>query len=368
MFEFVPNTIGLKVMGLDGKMCDFGGIALVGERPTVEVSFSNGKSVECSLNHRLMTTTGRVEIAEIVPGTRVYRADGRTTRVKSVSMTGRTEPVYDIVEVRDGNQFVANGVMNSNCKFVTDEETLVDPMCLSRLRHVNPAFYTGPVRWYIEPMPNRTYLVALDPSMGTGGDYAAIQVFMLPELIQVAEWQHANTDPRGQVRTLLQILHTLNEDLLENPEQHGDPAIFWTIENNSIGDTILHIIEDTGEDRFPGMMISEKKRRGQRRRFRKGLTTTNTSKLGACARFKSLIESDRMIVNSQQSLKEMKSFVSRGHSYSAKPGTHDDLVSALLLVTRMLDIVIATGEHDGSDLHDGIDVDELFSDPMPVVI
>ena len=36
-----------------------------------------------------------------------------------------------------------------------------------------------------------TYVVSLDPSLGTGGDYAAIQVFELePTFEQVAEWQH----------------------------------------------------------------------------------------------------------------------------------------------------------------------------------
>lgn len=366
--EFIPNTLGLKIKARDGRLSDFAGIAYMGERPTAEVTFTNGKSLECSLNHRLMTPSGRVEVTDLSAGSRVYRGDGRTTRVKSVSLTGRSEPVYDIIEVREGHEFVANGILNSNCKFVTDEETLIDPMVLSRLRTVKPAFYTNQVRWYIEPMPNRAYLVALDPSMGTGGDFSAIQVFMLPELIQVAEWQHNTSDPRRQVRTLMEILHTLNEDLLDHPEQVGEPTIFWTVENNSIGDTILHIIEDTGEERFPGNVINEKKRRGQRRRFRKGLTTTATTKLSACARFKSLIESDRMIINSEQALKEMKSFVARGKSYAAKPGTHDDLVSALLLIVRMLDQVIAMGETDGSDLTDGVDMEELFQDPMPVVI
>jgi hypothetical protein len=368
MFEFVPNTIGLKIKGRGGNLCDFGGIAHIGDRPTVAVTFTNGKSLECSVNHRFMTPQGRVEVADLHQGSRVFRGDGRTTKVKSILETGRTVPVYDIIEVRDGHEFVANGVLNSNCKFVTDEETLIDPLCLSRLRSINPAFYTKTVRWYIEPLPNRTYLVALDPCMGTGGDYAAVQVFMLPELIQVAEWQHNTSDPRTQVRTLLEMLHTLSAELAENPEQQGEPTIFWTVENNSIGDTILHIIEDTGEDKFPGVIVNEKKRRGQRRRFRKGMTTTNTTKLSSCARLKSLIESDRMIINSQQALKELKSFVARGQSYAAKPGTHDDLVSALLLIVRMLDQVIAMGETDGGDLKDGVDMEELFKDPMPIVV
>lgn len=367
--EFVPNTLGLKILGREGKYCDFAGVALMGHRPTIDVGFTNGKSLECSFDHRLMTPQGRVPVKDLKPGSRVFRADGRTTRIKSILPTGREHPVYDIIEVSDGHQYTTNGILSSNCKFVTDEETLIDPMCLARLRTQDkPAYFTKQVRWYLEPLPNRSYLVALDPSMGTGGDYAAIQVFMLPELIQVAEWQHNETVPREQVRTLLQILVTLNEELLEHPQQNGEPSIFWTVENNSIGDTILHIIEDTGEDRFPGLVINEKKRRGQKRRHRKGLATTASSKLAACARFKSLIESDRMIINSNQTLRQMKSFVAHRQSYAAKPGQHDDLVSALLLITRMLDIVVGMGETDGTDLTEGIDLEALFNDPMPVIV
>ncbi len=54
-------------------------------------------------------------------------------------------------------------------------------------------------------------------------------------------------------------------------------------------------------------------------------------------------------------------------SYGAKPGEHDDLVSALLLVVRMLDIVIWIGA-DAGDLNERIADEELGEgDPMPVV-
>ena len=45
-----------------------------------------------------------------------------------------------------------------------------------------------------------SYVVALDPSMGTGGDNAAIQVFELPSYEQVAEWQHNTSPVQVQVR------------------------------------------------------------------------------------------------------------------------------------------------------------------------
>ena len=64
----------------------------------------------------------------------------------------------------------------------------------------------------------------------------------------------------------------------------------------------------------------------------------------------------------------MKSFVARGSSYSAKPGLHDDLVSALLLITRMLDIVIAMGIETSEDLKESISEDEIWREPPPIVV
>lgn len=266
------------------------------------------------------------------------------------------------------------------CHFVGSDETLINSMYLSSLKYkTEPEFYTGTVRWYVEPQPNRTYLIALDPSLGTGGDYSAIQVFMLPEMEQVAEWQNNTTPAKGQIRTLMQILHTIDGDLREHPDQHGDPEIYWTVENNTIGEAVLQIIEDTGEDRFPGQMINEKKKKGSSRRFRKGLNTDNRKKLSSCAKLKSLIESKRMTIHSRNLVTELKNFIARGASYAAKPGTHDDLVSATLLVTRMLETVIEWSG-GGDALKERIGDDELFGDedglfaqdedsaPMPTVV
>jgi hypothetical protein len=256
------------------------------------------------------------------------------------------------------------------CKFVTDDETLIDSVLLSNMHGVDPEFYTGQMRWYKDPEPNKTYLVGLDPSMGTGGDNAAIQVFELPEMIQVAEWQHNETGTRGQVELLLKTLMFIDQAMRDDPRQSGDPQIFWTVENNSLGEATLVIIEDTGEDRFPGEFVSEKKRKGQARgRFRKGLNTDNRKKLAACARFKSLVETDRLEINSEQLITELKTFVGvGGTTYKAKSGAHDDLVSACLLVVRMLDTVMMYATN-ADNIREHISEEDLYvSDAMPTMV
>jgi hypothetical protein len=255
------------------------------------------------------------------------------------------------------------------CSFVSDDETLVDAMALARMKSKDPEFFTGQIRWYKEPEPNKTYLVGLDPCLGTGGDFSAIEVFELPGMIQVAEWQHNKTPPRGQVKMLMGILQMLDSELRDHVDQSGEPAIYWTVENNTLGEAVLQVIEDTGEHTFPGTFISEKKRPGATRRYRKGLNTDNRKKLTACAKFKSLIESDRMTIFSRGLIKQLKNFVSSGASYSAKSGEKDDLVMATMLIIRMLETVVNwINVDDADELRDSIDPDDVFGEPMPTII
>lgn len=262
-----------------------------------------------------------------------------------------------------------------SCEFVTDDSTLISPLTLTRLTSTDPIFYTGTMRWYVEPEPNKTFLASLDPSLGTRNDYAAIQIFQLPEMIQVAEWQHNEAAPRRQVAVLLEALYALDGILRENPAQVGQPEIFWTFENNTIGEAILTIVDDTGEERFPGSLVTERRLKGlQMKRIRKGLNTTNRSRLSSLARMKGMIESGRMTIHSRNLIRELKNFVTIGNTFKAKPGEHDDLVMATSLIVRMLDSVLLWGMQTGAgNLREYISDDELGGnviedEPMPIVL
>ena len=170
---------------------------------------------------------------------------------------------------------------------------------------------------------------------------------------------------------LMKILVFIDQSLQQHPDHYGPSQIFWSFENNSIGEAAIVIVEDSGEDRFPGILINEKKKKGQVKRIKKGLWTDNRKKVTACGRMKSLIESDRMKVNSEQLLKELKTFVARENSYAAKPGTHDDLVMATHLIVRMLETVLAWTPQHNAILKECIADEDLESNnynAMPTVI
>ena len=215
------------------------------------------------------------------------------------------------------------------CEFVIDDETLISAIKLLDLEGREPIRKTGQVRWYKEINPNNIYVVALDPSVGTGGDPAAIQVFEANTTDQVAEWRHNQTDIPTQIRIMADIIDIIHE-VVKN-----DQSIYYSVENNAIGEAALISIAEWGEERIKGYFLSDNSSAGSRK-MRKGFNTSNKTKLAACAKLKNLVESGRMKINSRNLVSELKNFVANGPSYKAKMGETDDLVMATILTVRML--------------------------------
>jgi len=216
------------------------------------------------------------------------------------------------------------------CEFIIFEETLVDPLFLVDMQGSDPQMKHGQVRWYKYPDPNSTYVVALDPSTGTGGDPAAIQVVELPSMEQVAEWQHNKTPIEGQVKCLMEIMRFL--------EDYSVAQIYWSVESNAIGEGALVVIRDTGEESFPGEMLHEPNKVAGKR-GRRGFYTTPKVKLEACLSLKRFIETNKLKIRSKVLITELKSFVARGNSFAAKPGEHDDTVMSMVLIVRLISYI-----------------------------
>ncbi len=246
-----------------------------------------------------------------------------------------------------------------DCEFVINDETLIAPTKLIDLEGIEPIRRTGQVRWYKNIEKDAIYVVALDPSLGTGGDPAAIQVFDARTTEQVAEWRHNKTDIPTQVRIMIDIVKELNSIVKD------EKSIYYSVENNTIGEAALISIADYGEQNIPGYFLSDNSVTGTSgRKFRKGFNTTNRAKLTACNKFKILVESGRMKIRSKSLISELKTFVALNTSYAAKPGETDDLVMATLLVTRMLMMLQTFHSELDSHLKDHSD---MIVEPLPFI-
>jgi hypothetical protein len=233
------------------------------------------------------------------------------------------------------------------------------------MQGTDPMLKMGQVRWYKKPSEDMIYAVSLDPALGTGGNYAAIQVLVLPSMTQVGEWQHNTTPVEGQIR----ILRDINRYIAESCSKMNGSNLYWSVENNTVGEAALVVIKNIGEENIPGLFIAEPMRKGHVRKFRKGFNTTHNSKISACSRLKHLIETNKLKVNSKALISELKAFIANGVTFKAKVGETDDLVSAMLLAIRMSSVLadwdsrvfdVMTGrlEEDGED----------WEPPMPIFV
>lgn len=261
----------------------------------------------------------------------------------------KTEEMGRIGEERFRREF--------ECEFLIFDETLINAVALSELVGVNPVERHGQVRFYKKIKSKMTYLIALDPASGTGGNDSAIQVFEVPSFTQVAEWHHNATPISQQIRIL--------KDICKFIQDHTDSTIYWSVENNAIGEACLTTIKDIGEENIPGYFLSEPIRKGHVRRFRKGFNTTHRAKMSACLKLKALIEQKRMTVYSKPLVSELKTFIASGTSFKAKLGEKDDLVSACLLICRMAQVLSDWDPVVFEKLSDRME-DEIL--PMPVFV
>ena len=218
------------------------------------------------------------------------------------------------------------------CEFILADESLIAPAKLIELVGIEPVNRTGQVRWFQTPRAGRIYVVALDPSLGTGGDNAAIQVFEANTTEQIAEWKHNRTTIPEQIKILAEICKYINS-FVKAPEN-----IYYSVENNTIGEAALISIEQYGEENIQGYFLSESGKNNGRR-YRRGFNTTTKSKITACSKLKTLIEKDKMKIRSSALIGELKTFVAHGVSYAAKPGENDDLVMATILAVCMMQLL-----------------------------
>jgi hypothetical protein len=237
------------------------------------------------------------------------------------------------------------------CEFVIADETLINANTLFELEGQEPVFKHGQVRWYQQPVKGKTYVVGLDPSLGTGGDAAAIQVFEANTTSQVAEWRHNKTVIPDQVKIIAEICRYI-EGITKEPQN-----IYYTVENNTIGEAALISLRDFGEENIPGSFMHEP---GKKRR---GFNTTHSTKITACAKLKHLLESRRMKLHSRPLISELKVFVASGNSYKAKPGDTDDLVMSTILCVRAMDVIQS---FDAEISQHWRDHDEIIQ-PMPFI-
>jgi hypothetical protein len=214
-----------------------------------------------------------------------------------------------------------------DCDFIGSSNTLISSAKLHVLSARSPLYKTKEgLCIYEEPRDNRVYVMTVDVSRGQGNDYSAIVMFDITEAPYkvVAKYRNNLVSPM-LLPTIISAFGKKYKDA------------FALIEVNDIGGQVADILHyDLEYDNI--LMSTNKGRSGMvlNGGFGKGealfgvRTTVTVKKLG-CSILKSLIEQDKLIVEDEEIIKELLSFVAKYNTFGADDGHTDDLVMCLVL-------------------------------------
>lgn len=210
------------------------------------------------------------------------------------------------------------------CEFIGSTNTLIHPVKLRSLVWHNPLRKDGFMDIHKEPEPGRTYTITVDVAEGQGLDYSAFSIFDVSEIPyrQVAKYRNNKISPLLFPTVIYQAARMYNE-------------AFVLVEINSIGLQVSDILHhELAYDNL--IKIESKGKQGQqttpgfKKKIAFGLKTSKQTKMIGCTNLKTLIESDKLIINDSETITELTTFSADKLSFKAEEGNNDDLVMTLV--------------------------------------
>lgn len=210
-------------------------------------------------------------------------------------------------------------------QFISNDPLLVDTLVLANLttevENIKPIGVLEDIKFFKHPQAGATYLIGMDVATGSGSDFTTLEVFEFPSLDQIAEFRSNTTSSVICYNMLKKLIRVLEK---------ADSTVYYSVENNGVGEAIIALIEADEDPPETAEFISES---GQKRL---GMTTTGKSKVRTCMILKEMVERRQIGIKSRMLIEELKHYVRTGGSYAAKPGRTDDLIAGLLIAIRIL--------------------------------
>lgn len=212
-------------------------------------------------------------------------------------------------------------------EFLGSAGTLISTTALKSLAFIDSLKkILGGLDIYREADPKRNYVLVADTARGTGLDYSAFVVVDIDEVPYriVAKYRNNVISPMLFPNIIVQAAKYYNN-------------AFLLIENNDAGgqvaDTILNDLD------YDNMFYTEEVRGttqlNQRFGAITGVRTTKKVKRLGCNALKSLVESQKIIIEDYDIINELATFILKRDSYQADDGCNDDLAMCLVLFSWM---------------------------------
>ena len=212
------------------------------------------------------------------------------------------------------------------CEFLGSANTLIAPAKIKSMAFHNAIKTNAGLDMYEKPIKENTYIIIADVSRGTNNDYSAFVVFDVTTVPYKIVAKYRN----NEIKPLLfpNIIHDVA--LAYN-------QAYTLVEVNDIGEQVATALQfDLEYENL--IMASMRGRAGQivgggfsGGKAQLGVRTTKAVKKMGCSNLKQIVETDKLIINDYDLIKEFSTFILKGQSYEAEEGHTDDLVMCCVL-------------------------------------
>ena len=211
------------------------------------------------------------------------------------------------------------------------EQTLLDSASLETITFENPVetitTALGDMVIYEKPIPGAVYVSVIDTAQGLGKDSSTDVVIKVsqpnkpagqPAFTVVATFENKDISPY----TFPTVVNTLGK-------MYNNAHIL--IELNDQGETVAHSLwEDFEYENLVWVDNTESKQvPGTGNKY--GVKTSPAVKRKGCQALKTIVEAKQLDIRSYEILQQLAAFISKGNSYEAESGSHDDLVMPLVI-------------------------------------
>lgn len=197
--------------------------------------------------------------------------------------------------------------------FLGRSNTLINSNTILSLKGEEPMEHHNGVAYYEKPIMGQNYVMCVDVSKGRGRDYSTFSVFHVQKdrFKQVCTFRDNMVSPLLFPSIIIKVAEFYNEAIL-------------LIENNDVGQVVCNSVYYDYE--YDNTFVESSMKAGGI-----GVLMTKKIKRVGCSNLKDLIEQGKLHVVDRETITELTTFESRGSSYEAGDGCHDDLVMNLVL-------------------------------------
>jgi len=193
-------------------------------------------------------------------------------------------------------------------------DTLINADTLLKLRRKEPIMVTPEgVKIYEETKKTHDYVIMVDVAKGRGQDFSTFNVIDISvrPFQQVAVYRNNLISPLLFPNIIYKYANSYNEALI-------------VVESNDVGVVVCNGLYHDLE--YENMFVESTIKADSI-----GVNMNRKVKRIGCSSFKDLLEENKLDIVDEDTILEVSTFISKGQSFEASDGNHDDLVMNLVL-------------------------------------